>query len=123
MMYKAGLVSYYGGSLMNNWGEYVEINEYTKKALDNTFFNPKDSYEISPSKYCSYVDKKVYWNTDNIDTKREVEKDTNGYEVLQGNGIVHGKLLGGCIETFIYLIGTPLWPTLDDGKIKYYLLK
>lgn len=123
MMYKAGLVSYYGGSLMNNWGEYVEINEYTKKALDNTFFNPKDSYEISSSKYCSYVDKKVYWNTDNIDTKREVEEDTNGYEVLQGNGIVHGKLLGGCIETFIYLIGTPLWPTLDEWKDKILFIE
>ena len=87
MMYKAGLVSYYGGSLMNNWGEYVEINEYTKDALDNAFFNPFDTYEIKSSKYCSYVDKKVYWNIDNINVKREVEEDTKGYEVLQGKGM------------------------------------
>ena len=59
MMYKAGHVSYYGGSLMNNWGEYVEINEYTKDALGNVFFNPQDTYEIKSSKYCSYIDKKV----------------------------------------------------------------
>ena len=27
MMYKAGLVSYYGGAVMNNWAEYGAINE------------------------------------------------------------------------------------------------
>ena len=123
MMYKAGLVSYYGGSLMNNWGEYVEINEYTKDALDNAFFNPQDNYEIKSSKYCSYVDKKVYWNIDNINVKREVEEDTTGYEVLQGKGTFQGKLLGGCIETFIYLIGTPLWPSLDEWKDKILFIE
>ena len=123
MMYKAGLVSYYGGSLMNNWGEYVEINEYTKDALDNAFFNPFDTYEIKSSKYCSYVDKKVYWNIDNINVKREVEEDTTGYEVLQGKGTFQGKLLGGCIETFIYLIGTPLWPSLDGWKDKILFIE
>lgn len=114
MTFKAGLVSCYGGTLMNNWGEYVEINEYTKDAIDNAFFNPRDTYEIKSSKYCSYVDKKVRWNIDNINIKRDVEEEIKGYEVLQGKGIVKGKLLGGCIETFIYLIGTPLWPTLDE---------
>lgn len=123
MMYKAGLVSYYGGSLMNNWGEYVEINEYTKDALDNAFFNPQDNYEIKSSKYCSYVDKKVYWNIDNINVKREVEEDTTEYEVLQGKGTFQGKLLGGCIETFIYLIGTPLWPSLDEWKDKILFIE
>lgn len=123
MMYKAGLVSYYGGSLMNNWGEYVEINEYTKKALDNAFFNPQDIYEIKSSVYCSYVDKKVYFNKDNINTKREVEKDIIGYEVLQGKGKIYGKLLGGCIETFVYLMGTPLWPSLEEWKDKVLFIE
>ena len=123
MMYKAGLVSYYGGSLMNNWGEYVEINEYTKESLDKAFFNPQDNYEVKPSKYCSYVDKKVRWCIDNINVKRTVEEDTIGYEVLQGRGKVQGKLLGGCIETFIYLIGTSLWPTLEEWKDKILFIE
>lgn len=62
MMYKAGLVSYYGASLMNNWGEYVEINEYTK------------NYEIKSSPYCSYDDKKVYFNINNILKKEKLKK-------------------------------------------------
>ena len=123
MMYKAGLSSYYGGSLMNIWGEYIEINEYTKDALYNAFFNPGDTYEIKSSKYCSYVDKKIRWSIDNINTKRDVEEDTIGYEVLQGKGKVQGKLLGGCIETFVYLIGTSLWPTLDEWKDKVLFIE
>lgn len=123
MMYKAGLVSYYGGSLMNNWGEYVEINEYTKNALENAFFNPTKTYEIKSSPYCSYEDKKVYFNVNNINKKREVEKEVIGYEVLQGKGTAWGRLLGGCAETFVYLIGTPLWPKLKEWKDKILFIE
>lgn len=123
MMYKAGLVSYYGASLMNNWGEYVEINEYTKNALENAFFNPTKNYEIKSSSYCSYDDKKVYFNINNINKKREVEKDLIGYEVLQGKGIACGRLLGGCVETFVYLIGTSLWPNLEEWKDKILFIE
>lgn len=123
MMYKAGLVSYYGASLMNNWAEYVEINEYTKKAIDNAFFNPQDTFEIEPAKYESYVDKKVYFSKENINVKREVEPDTKGYEILQGTDKVEGTFLGGCIETFIDIIGTSLWPTLDEWKDKILFIE
>lgn len=123
MMYKVGLVSYYGGSLMNNWGEYVKINEYTKDALNNAFFHPSKQFEIVPAPYCSYVDKKVYFSSENKDIKREVEPEIRGYEVLQGIGQVQGKLLGGCIETFVCLIGTPLWPSLDEWKGKILFIE
>ena len=43
MMYKAGLVSYYGLSVMNNISEYVHINEYTKYYMENTFYVDKDT--------------------------------------------------------------------------------
>lgn len=123
MMYKAGLVSYYGASLMNNWGEYVEINEYTKNALEKAFFNPTKTYEIKSSSYCSYEDKKVYFNINNINKKRKVEKEVIGYEVLQGKGTAVGRLLGGCVETFVYLIGTPLWPQLEEWKDKILFIE
>lgn len=121
MMYKAGLVSYYGGSLMNNWGEYVEINPYTKNALEKAFFEPSERFEITPAGFQSFEDKKVWWSSENAGIKRPIELDPNGYEVLQGSGKVSGRLLGGCIETFAYLIGTSLWPSLEEwrGKILF----
>ncbi len=123
MMYKAGLVSYYGASLMNNWAEYVEINKYTKNAIDNAFFNPQDIYELEPANYDSYKNNKVYFDKNNIDVKRIVEQTHIGYEVLQGASKTTGKLLGGCIETFVYLMGTPLWPTLDVWKDKILFIE
>ncbi len=46
--------------------------------------------------------------------------EKRGHEILQGKGKVRGKLIGGCIEVLDWLRGTTLWPSLDDGKIKYY---
>ena len=33
-----------------------------------------------------------------------------GYEFLQGNGVTHGHLIGGCIEVMEMIKGTSLWP-------------
>ena len=66
---------------------------------------------------------KTIMGIDNINVKRDIEEDTSGYEVLQGRGKVQGKLLGGCVETFVYLIGTPLWPTLEEWKDKILFIE
>lgn len=46
-----------------------------------------------------------------------------GYEVIQGSGKVTGELLGGCIDVFPELLGTSLWPTLDQWKGKILLIE
>lgn len=122
MMHKAGLVSYYGLSVMNNWGEYVEINPYTKDALDKTLFHPKDQLDILSSDYCSYDCHKVWWGQAHIH-EQTPRYPNSGYELLQGNGIVTGQLLGGCIDVFPELLGTPLWPSLEDWRGKILLLE
>ena len=122
MMYKAGLVSYYGLSVMNNISEYVHINEYTKYYMENTLFNPKETLEIKASEFCSYENDKVWWGEDKVDQLTPRYPNT-GYEVLQGTGKVSGELLGGCIDVFPELLGTSLWPSLDEWKGKILLLE
>ena len=122
MMHKAGVVSYYGLSLMNQWAEYVEINEYTKDAIDNILFEPKARLEILSSSFCSYDDDKIWWGVDHINERTPRFKNT-GYELLQGNGIARGELFGGCLDVFIELLGTKIWPSLDDFKDKILLLE
>ena len=39
MMYKAGMVSYYGPSVMAEFGEYVKMAEYTKEAVEHILFS------------------------------------------------------------------------------------
>lgn len=122
MMYKAGLVSYYGLSVMGNLAEYVEINEYTRHAMENILFNPKPTLEIPCSTYCSYEKDKVWWKESNV-TQQIPRFPNSGYEILQGTGKVTGQLLGGCIDVFPELLGTTLWPSLDEWRGKLLLLE
>lgn len=122
MMYKAGLVSYYGLSVMNNLGEYVSINEYTRSAMENTLFYPQPVTDIPCSQFCSYESDKIWWGIDHINDATPRFPNT-GYEVIQGKGIATGQLLGGCVDVFPELLGTALWPSLEDWKGKILLLE
>ncbi len=123
MMHKAGLISYYGASVLNNFSEYVKINDYTRKAIVDTLFEPKDKLEIEPCGVASYNDDVVWWKEENMNTPRKFHKDNHGYEVLQGHGKVRGRLIGGCIDTFICIMGTPIWPKVSDFKNKILCLE
>lgn len=122
MMYKAGLVSYYGGAVMTNWAEYGAINEYTADAFDKTLFHPQERWTIPASGFCSYETDKVRWDEANIN--RAIPRFPNtGYEILQGEGKVSGPLLGGCVEVFLQLFGTTLWPDPEEWRGKLLLLE
>ncbi len=122
MMYKAGLVSYYGMSVMNNIAEYVEINEYTKYFFEKTLFEPADTLEIPCSEFCSYDTDKIWWGENNMN-EATPRFSNSGYEILQGSGKVQGELLGGCIDVFPALLGTPLFPTTEQWKGKLLLIE
>ena len=122
MMYQAGVVSYYGLSVMNQISEYVKINDYTKWYFDNILLYPKDNLELSYAPVCSYEKDKIWWSEENQNQLTPVQIN-NGYEILMGKGRVEGELLGGCIDTFIYLMGTSLWPTKEEWIGKILLLE
>lgn len=123
MMQKAGIISYYGASLMNNWAEYIQINDYTLDSLNNIFFNPKSTYAITPSSLQSFAKDIVRWNDNNKNIQRKFYQNKTGYEVLNGSGKVCGELLGGCIYTFIDMIGTVLWPSVEVWKNKILMIE
>lgn len=114
MMHKAGIVSFYGPSVMCEFGEYVKMFDYTKKAIKDILFSEWEQYKIMPS--AEWTDDCVSWQKSNMNTPHEMKKDTHGYEVINGGGVVEGHLLGGCIDVFMMAIGTKIWPTLDEWK-------
>lgn len=122
MMHKAGVVSYYGLSVMNNWAEYVEINPYTKQAIKQMLFEPQTETDIPCSDFCSYDEDKVWWCEKHMEESTPRYPNT-GYEILQGHGIAQGELFGGCVDVFPELLGTSLWPPLSDWKGKILLLE
>lgn len=120
MMHKAGLVSYYGASIMTNFSEYVRINDYTLSAIKNTLFEPKTTLDIPSAPYWyDDEDEKIWWDEKNVNVLRPYHPEEVGYEVISGGGIAEGELLGGCLDVFIELLGTSFWPNDWDGKLLF----
>lgn len=114
MMYKAGLVSFYGPSVMAEFGEYVKMFHYTKAAVVHLLFHDSTYYSIPSSPFWS--NDFVPWKEENRKRSRKLQPETHGYEILQGSGVVCGRLLGGCIDVFPMMIGTKIWPSLEQWK-------
>ena len=122
MMYHAGLMSYYGPNIMNDFSQYVFMSEYTINAVNRLWFNGENNFKIEPSRVYSLDEDKVWWGEEHINEDRKWRTEEKGYEILQGTGKAQGELLGGCIDVFVDIIGTKIWPSLDEwkGKILFF---
>lgn len=124
MMFKAGLVSYYGAAILTNFSEYVKINDYTARMIQNTLFTPQETLDIPSAPYWyDDEDEKIWWDEKNIHRLKPYHPEEIGYEVIQGSGIVEGQLLGGCVDVFIELMGTCLWPDIEEWRGKLLFLE
>lgn len=114
MMHKAGVISFYGPAVMSEFGEYVRMCDYTKKAVRDVLFQDTAGYRLVSSQVWS--DDWIPWEEENRGTARKMKPEEHGYEILQGTGIVQGHLLGGCIDVFIMASGTSVWPAPEEWK-------
>lgn len=121
MMHKAGLVSYYGPCLMQDFAEYVNMFDYTVNSINEVLFEGKENIEMLSSE--CWTDEYVPWKEENINVGKNLKKEEHGYEVIQGKGVVEGKLLGGCIDAFPIYVGTDIWPSVDEWKDKILFLE
>ena len=121
MMHKANLVSFYGPSVMCEFGMYGKMFDYTKEAVLNILFKDSRGLEIKSSPIWS--DDFIAWAEENQNKTLKTRKEEHGYEVLQGSGVVEGKLLGGCLDVFPMVLETEIWPTLDEWKDKILLIE
>lgn len=118
MMYKAGLVSYYGPSFVTDFAEYTDMYDYTENAIRELWFEAKENFEIKKCDYWTNEHGKEWWNGKKMGAQKTRIKDEKGYEVVQGHGKVRGKLLGGCLDAFPIYNGTEVWPKLEEWKDK-----
>lgn len=124
MMYKAGLISYYGANIMTNFSEYVAINPYTKEMIDKTLFHPQPTLDVPSAPYWyDDEDEKIWWSEENRNIAKAYHPEAIGYEILQGSGMAEGELLGGCADVFVEFLGTPLFPSLDEWRGKLMFLE
>ena len=119
MLYKAGIVSFYGPSIMCEFGEYVSMNPYTVDAINKVLFQNSKGFRIKSSP--EWSDSFINWTEDNISVSNKMRTEEHGYELLQGDGVIKGHLLGGCIDVFVMVTGTEIWPEPDrwEGAILF----
>lgn len=124
MMYKAGVVSYYGLSVMTNIAEYGRIDDYEAEMMRKTLFEPEEKLAIYKAPYYyDDDDEMIWWKEENLNVIRKYHEDEHGYEVIQGAGKVSGELLGGCLDVFQMVVGTSIWPSLDEWRGKILFLE
>ena len=121
VMNKAGVVSYYGPSIMCEFGEYVKMIDYTENAVKNILFNNTDGYFVDSSD--EWSNDSVGWQEENINIQRKMIPEEHHYEVLSGTGVVTGELLGGCLDVFPMIVGTDIWSKTDEWEGKILLLE
>jgi len=107
--YKAGLVSFYGPSIMAEFAENGGMFPYMVQSLRQTIFSSDIIGEVKPARDGWTVERLDWADPSNQQRKRKLNQST-GWRFLQGNGVCRGHLLGGCIEVFDSARGTEIFP-------------
>ncbi|ARD47068.1 S66 peptidase family protein [Sporosarcina sp. P33] len=117
--HKAGLSSFYGPAILTDFAENVEMNPYTIEMVNRTFFSNEKIGDIQPAE--EWTSERLEWVESNKNIRRTMNQN-KGYELLQGSGVVQGRLIGGCMEVLEFAKGTELWPDTKywDNSILFF---
>jgi len=114
---KAGLITFYGPSMMNQFGEYPVPLEYTINHFKKAVIDKNSIGKIKPSK--EWTDELLDWGQKkDLERPRKMRKNKS-YEWLK-KGKASGKIIGGCLSSILHLIGTEYWP---DHKNKILFIE
>ena len=113
LMVKAGITSFYGPNLLTDFAENVVMDPYTVEMVKRVLFSNETIKEIKPAN--EWAIEVLEW--DEADKSQRLTMMPNsGYELLQGSGVVKGKLIGGCMDVLEIAKGTQIWPELESWK-------
>jgi muramoyltetrapeptide carboxypeptidase LdcA involved in peptidoglycan recycling len=100
-LYKLGLATFYGQAFLPDLAELgPEMLPYSKQWLMSLFGQKISDLQISPT---WYLERKSY-GADQVGVEAESRDEQHGYEFINGQGIVKGQLLGGCLESLAELV-------------------
>jgi muramoyltetrapeptide carboxypeptidase LdcA involved in peptidoglycan recycling len=107
--FKAGVVSFYGPSLMAGFDENGGLLRYTAESVRQVLFTPSSSVLIRPNADGWTIESWEWTNEKRNDTRRKL-RPCSGWKWLQGRGQHPGRLIGGCLDVMDWLRGTTVWP-------------
>ncbi|HEV2855717.1 MAG TPA: S66 peptidase family protein [Thermoanaerobaculia bacterium] len=117
---KAGLVSFYGPSVMAGFGENGGMFPYMIESVRRTLFSAEPVGVVEPNPD-GWTAEFLDWSVPENQEKKRKLQPSEPWRFLWKEGIVEGPLVGGCLEVLEFLRGTPLWPddAVWDGAILF----
>jgi muramoyltetrapeptide carboxypeptidase LdcA involved in peptidoglycan recycling len=119
---KAGLVSFYGPSIMAGFGENGGLFPYMVDSVRQTLFSSAPIGEIAPNSDSWTVEILDWAEPENQSLHRKLNP-CEGWRFLQGEGVRRGHLVGGCFEVLDWLRGTDFWPALETWQDAIFFLE
>lgn len=120
--FKAGIVSFYGPSIMAGFGENGWLFPYMVDSVHKAIFSSEVIWEVSANKD-GWTNEFLPWNNPENQKKKRNLFPASSWRWLQWEGKVIGKLLWGCVDVFPFIIGTSIWPSVDEWKNKILFLE
>ena len=102
MFYRLGLQTFYGQCFLCDHAELSgDMLPYSKEQFESCFM-PYRGRIIKPAD-CWYEERSDY-SPSAIGTKPVKHREMHGYELLQGEAVFEGELLGGCIDSLAEML-------------------
>jgi len=108
--YKAGLSSFYGPAVLSGFAENNGIFPYLANSVKKCLVSTKPIGELVPNSD-GWTDESLDWGEpENQYISRKLNPNT-GWKFHQKEGIVSGRLFGGCYEILDWHRGSTFFPT------------
>lgn len=110
---RAGIVSFYGPTIMAGFGENAGLHDYLVEGVRRTLFEPVAPL-VWPENRNGWTVEQLDWS-DPADQQRARElRPTTGWR-WHGGAAREGRSVVGCLEVLDFLRGTAWWPSLAGG--------
>ncbi|BDR59476.1 S66 family peptidase [Xylocopilactobacillus apicola] len=115
MFHRLGLRTYYGPNFINDLAELdSDLLPKTKETIMRYFSNPSETAITSSP---VWYEERTDFSEKALGTVRPSHVEEHGYEVLRGQGVVTGELLGGCLDSLHDMIHTTIPKISDEDKV------
>jgi muramoyltetrapeptide carboxypeptidase LdcA involved in peptidoglycan recycling len=107
-----GLITLYGPSVMAGFAQTNALPDEFRHHIRRVLFEDSTGYEYKP--YPQWSEGYPNWkDPENTGKVLNLQTNPDGWRWLQGEGVVTGRIWGGCIEVLEFLKGTRFWPRQD----------
>ena len=109
---KAGVGSFYGMAVFTTAAENGGIHPFSTASFSNTVMSASAVGELAPAP--EWTEEFLDWNDPALQERRRRFVPTAGWQWVQGEAPVQGRLMGGCLEVLAMAIGTAVWPAAAE---------